>query len=187
MKYWTLIPLIFLLACSGDIVSQPFVDEAVVPSALSHVDASYVLAREWSPDAILIGVDVVVPPGEQASFVQFSFISKTNSKEHLILSYKNGNVTTRISDWSAAFSSFREIELDQWLVDSSEAFEVAQLNGGQEHMLTTSGKIDIKLILDVAKNNTLVWVVSYRSLDGNGTMYIGVEANAGKFMWIGLP
>ena len=162
-------------------------DELIVPSAQRNVEDAYNSAREWSPDAILIGVDVDIPPSGQQEFVMFSFISRTNSKEHLILSYIDDTVTTHISEWNGSYDSFEEIELDRWLMDSTGAFEVAQQNGGQEHMLNTSGNIDIWLLLQVMKNNSLVWRVSYRSLDGNGTMYIGVDAETGEFMWIDPP
>lgn len=162
-------------------------NELIIPSAQQNVDDAHNLAKEWSPDAILIGVDVSVPPGELTGFVGFSFISKTNAKEHFILSYKDDDVTSTVFDWNASYSSFREIELDRWLIDSGEAFEVAQLNGGQEHMLNTSGNIDIGLSLKVSIDNILVWTVGYRSLEGKGTMYIGVDATTGEFMWITPP
>lgn len=168
-------------------VSNSNFGELIVPSAQHNIESAYDLAKEWSADAILISVGVIVPSGDQLGWMRFSFISKTNFKEYLLLSYQNSNVTTRISDWNASYNSFREIEFDQWLIDSTEAFEVAQRNGGQEHMLDASGDIEIGLSLGVAKNGTLVWRVSYRSLDGTGTMYIGVNATSGEFIWIDLP
>lgn len=158
-------------------------NELIIPSAQRDVDDAYSLAREWSPDAILINVDVSAPLGELSELVMFTFISKTNSKEFLIVSYKDDNAEPSISDVSVSYSSFREIELDRWLIDSAEAFEVAQRHGGQEHMLSTGGNIDVGLILEVAINNILVWRVSYRSLEGKGSLYIGVDATTGEFIW----
>ncbi len=158
-------------------------NELIIPSAHRNIDNAYNLAREWSPDAILIDVDVSAPLGELSELVMFTFISKTNSKEFLIVSYKDDNAKPSISDVSLSYNSFRGIELDRWLIDSTEAFVVAQLHGGQKHMLDTSGNIDIKLSLEVSTDNILVWTIGYRSLEGKGTMYIGVDATTGEFMW----
>ena len=186
---------ILLVACLQTTSNEPKIipvssskfDEFIVPSAQRHVEDAYNLAREWSSDAILIGVTVNVPPSGQQEFVMYSFISIINSKEHLIFSYIADTVTTSIYDWGRSNDGLNEIELDRWLMDSTEAFETAQHNGGQEHLQNTSGNIDIMLLLEVTKDNTLVWRVSYRSVDGTGTMYIGIDAETGVFMWIDYP
>jgi hypothetical protein len=162
-------------------------NELIIPSAHRNLDDAYILAREWNSDAILIDVGVSFPPDELSGFVRYTFLSKNNSKEFVIISYKDGNANLSISNVSLSYSSFREIELDRWLIDSTEAFEVAQLHGGQEHMLNTSGNIDIKLSLEVSIDNILVWTIGYRSLDGKGTMYIGVDATTGEFIWKVAP
>lgn len=162
-------------------------DEFVIPSAQQNVDKAYGLAKEWSPDAILISVDVTAPLGELLELLMFTYISKTNSNEILFISYRDDKAIPAISDLSVSYNSVRKIELDRWLIDSTEAFKVAQLHGGQEHMLNTSGNIDVSLNLEVSTDNILVWTVSYRSLEGKGTMYIGVDATTGEFMWKVAP
>ena len=159
-----------------------------VLSVKEYYDDSFAVAREWQADAYLQSANAIArqlydsrPPLR----LSYSFFSKGKRSQALIVWIREDlTIDSEVVNMGGSAEDRREIQVEQWLLDSMDAIQIAQEAGGNEY-ISEYGPVEITAFLEYRKKegaNTVVWRISFLRTEAADSYVVEVDARTGEVL-----
>lgn len=183
--------LVFLVGLMLSGCTEKATVSAIELQALSvkdYYDDAFAVAREWQSDAYLQSANVIARQlydSQPPLRLSYSFLSSSNRAQALLVFIREDlKIDSKVVNMGGSAEDRREIQADQWTLDSMDVIQIAQQAGGNEYS-TKYGPVEITAFLEYRKkehDNTVIWRVSYLRADDGGTLHIMVDAITGEVL-----
>jgi uncharacterized protein YpmB len=159
-----------------------------VLSVKEYYDDAFMVAREWQSDAYLQSANAIARElydSRRPLRLSYSFLSKSKRSQALLVWIREDlTIDSEIVNLGGSTEDRRELQSEQWVLDSMDAIQIAQAAGGNEY-ISKNGSVEIDAYLEYWKKehaNTVIWRVSYLRTDGGGNLHIEVDAITGEVL-----
>lgn len=159
-----------------------------VLSVKNHYSDALAIAQDWQPDAYLGDASTRVRFQDKPSrlCIDYTFYSAKVRREALLVWVCDDSTShTMTVDMTRAIGERTEIENEEWVLDSTQALQIAFENGGEDYLKHTAS-FDIALFLEYQKrvtNGPVVWRVSFLRWTGDGgNLHVNVNAVTGEVL-----
>jgi hypothetical protein len=159
-------------SCSGRMVLDGEVNgEWCVPSAAEYLDEATRGATDWREDAYLSAIDAGAAPATLEGacphgHVIYSFHSPSTPREFYMAVLWRGAWTSDTHPLGSMEVPSLPIERDEWILDSVDAWRIAQAEGGKD-LVRRYGDSDLSILVQLDRfrvgsaDDVLVWRVDY--------------------------
>jgi len=199
VKYMTLL-IGVLLICYGcrpqvgvNTVQTPVESEAPmqVLSFKGNYDRALSAAHAWQPDAYFVSATGTVETnyGPRKLFIIYEFLSTSKNEALLVTVYEDSELETKIVK-GGSLTNLPKIDSTDWALDSVQALQIAQENGGAKYLREHGAEARFDLDLEYYRGTTsgpVVWRASYFTSGDDGTLYIEIDAVTGEILAITAP
>jgi hypothetical protein len=185
-KVQLLLLSLMLSGCTARATASPI--NFQVLSVKEYYDDAFAVAREWQSDAYLQSADTIArlsDDSHQPLRLSYSFLSKSKRSQALLV-YVREDLTldSEMVNMGGSVEDRREIQADQWKLDSIDAIQIAQEAKGNEY-INKYGPVEITAYLEYRRwepDKKVIWHISYLRPEGLGGIHIEVDAINGEVL-----
>ena len=150
-------------------------------------------AKKWQPDAILVSVTVnalvmgSATPFPMADLLSFEFRSNQDSHtSHIVGFLMNDTIKVREPPLTNPNFDYNPIEPTDWVLDSTDAWQIAQQNGGSDFLKRnelSGARVVLKLGRSLPpRNGDVLWYVAYGAQQGRDSLQMYIDAKTGAII-----
>ena len=179
----------FSLILSGCIprATVPAVDIQIL-SLREHYDDALTVAREWQSDAYLQSANAIARLSNDSHpplRLSYSFLSQSKRSQSLLVFIReDSTVDSEVVSLGGSVEDRREIQSDQWKLDSMDAVRLAQEAGGNEY-ISRYGPVRMTAFLEYRKQESadiVIWRVSFLRLEAAENFVFELDAINGDVL-----
>jgi len=180
----------FLSACSLGIKSTPTYEPLRVYSAKSVVTKTLAIAHQWQSDAYLFEIHVpVLREGETHPFpIDFTFQSRSDDHHRLIVlcSWNKRCWADSITDAPGGVFHILPIEPGDFIIDSTEAAQIGQRNGGEAFVRRKHSSVFMFVNLTrqgpkgLVEQGPILWRATFSDPVARDHLHVYIDAKTGE-------